>query len=114
MDAAVRAWLISQLGTSTDLTDLEARYTRLGSSRAVALEILRERLADLVNDQPATLNVSGVVSLGFAENIKATERKIAALENGEPPAPDDPDSSGPDDGVPDGYGIIQLVERPRR
>ncbi|MFF6903517.1 hypothetical protein [Streptomyces hydrogenans] len=113
MDAAVRAWLISQLGTSTDLADLDTRYTRLGAARAVALEILRERLADLV-DQPSTLSVSGVVSLSFAENIKAIERKIAALENGEPPAPDDPGTTGPDDGIPDGYGVIQLVERPRR
>lgn len=114
MDADVRAWLISQLGTSTDLADLDTRYTRLGNSRAVALEILRERLAALVHDQPSNLSVSGVVSLSFAENIKAIERQIAALENGEPPAPDDPGATGPDDGIPDGYGIVQLVPRPRR
>ncbi|MFC7794650.1 hypothetical protein [Streptomyces cinereoruber] len=114
MDAAVRAWLTSQLGTSTDLNDLDTRYTRLGTARAVALEILRERLAALIHDQPSTLNVSGVVSLSYAENIKAIERQITQLENGEPPAPDDPTPTGPDTGIPDGYGIIQLVERPRR
>lgn len=114
MDAAVRAWLVSQLGASTDLADLDTRYARLGTARAVALEVLRERLAALVHDQPSTLSVSGVVSLSFAENIKAIERQIQALENGEPPAPDDPGAEDPDDGVPDGYGIIQLVERPRR
>ncbi|MFC9736218.1 hypothetical protein, partial [Streptomyces roseolus] len=99
---------------SSDLADLDTRYTRLGSSRAVALEVLRERLAALVHDQPSTLSVSGVVSLSFSENIKAIERQITALENGEPPAPDDPGVNGPDDGVPDGYGIVQLVPRPRR
>lgn len=114
MDAAVRAWLISQLGTNTDLADLDTRYTRLGTARAVALEILRERLAALIHDQPSSLTVSGVVALSFTENIKAIERQINQLENGEPPAPDDPGTQGPDDGVPDGYGIIQLVERPRR
>lgn len=114
MDAAVRAWLTSQLGTSTDQADLDTRYTRLGSSRAVALEILRERLAALIHDQPSTIAVSSVVSLSYTENIKAIERQIAQLENGEPPAPDDPGTIGPDDGIPDGYGIIQLVERPRR
>jgi len=112
MDAAVRAWLISQLGTSTDQADLDTRYTRLGTARAVALEILRERLAALVHDQPSTITVTGVVSLSYAANIQAIERQIAALENGEPPAPDDPAEDG--DGVPDGYGVIQLIERPRR
>ncbi|MFD3336047.1 hypothetical protein ACFWV1_25885 [Streptomyces sp. NPDC058700] len=111
MDAAVRAWLVSQLGTSTDLTNLDTRYTRLGTARAVALEILRERLAALVHDQPTTINVSGVVSLSYAENIRAIERQILQLENGEPPAPDDP---APGLGTPDGFGVIQLVARPRR
>lgn len=114
MDADVRAWLISQLGTSTDLADLDTRYARLGAARPVALEILRERLAAMVHDQPGSLTVSGVVALSFTANIQAIERQITQLENGEPPAPDDPGAGGPDDGVPDGYGVIQLVERPRR
>ncbi|MCW7991551.1 hypothetical protein XF35_41750, partial [Streptomyces platensis subsp. clarensis] len=75
------------------------------------LELLRERLAALIHDQPSTLAVSGVVSLSYSENIRALERHIAALANGEPPAPDDP--TGPS-GAPDGLGILQLVERPRR
>lgn len=109
MDAAVRAWLISQLGTDTDLPDLELRYTRLGTARAVALEILRERLAALLA-APGTVSVSGVVSVNFSANIAAYERQINALEAGEPAAPDDPT-----DGIPtDGLGIVQLVERPRR
>ncbi|WP_042174543.1 hypothetical protein [Streptomyces sp. NBRC 110035] len=109
MDTAVRSWLLAELGTATDLVDLEARYTRLGSARAVALEILRERLAAL-RAQPSTVNVSGVVAVGFAENIKAYERQIAALENGEPPAPDDPT----DGSTGSGLGMLRLVERPRR
>ncbi|MFD7980189.1 hypothetical protein [Streptomyces sp. NPDC059071] len=109
MDAAVRAWLISQLGTSTDLADLGTRYTRLGTARAVALEVLRERLATLIHDQPSTLAVTGVVSLSYAENIRAIERQIAQLES-VPAAPDDPAAEE----VPGGLGVIQLVERPRR
>lgn len=108
MDTAVRAWLISQLGTKTDLTDLEQRYTRLGTARAVALEILRERLAAL-RAQPSAVQVSSVVSVNYTANIAAYERQITALEAGEPPAPDDPceDSA-------DGFGVMYLVERPRR
>ena len=110
MDAAITAWLISQLGTTTDLADLEQRYARLGSARAVALEVLRERKAALVMEQPASIGVSSVVSISYAENIKALERQIAALEAGEPPAPDDPT-----DGVSStGLDVIQLIERPRR
>ncbi|MFI8792559.1 hypothetical protein [Streptomyces sp. NPDC055105] len=110
MDTAVRAWLLAQLGTSTDLPDLEARYTRLGTARAVALEVVRERLAALLA-QPSSVNVSSVVSVSFTENIKAYERKIASLENGEPPAPDDPDDGTTTPGM---LGMLYLVERPRR
>jgi hypothetical protein len=109
VDADVKAWLLAELGTATDLVDLETRYTRLGTARAVALEVLRERLAAL-RAQPSTVNVSGVVGVGFTENIRAYERQIAALEAGEPPAPDDPD----DGSIGGGLGIILLRERPRR
>ncbi|MEV6165688.1 hypothetical protein AB0L71_28010 [Streptomyces sp. NPDC052052] len=110
MDANVRAWLSSQLGKDSDFADLEVRYTRLGTARAVALEVLRELLAAL-RAQPATVTVTGVVGVGFVENIKAYERQITALEEGEPPAPDDPDDPSGDAG---GFGVMFLVERPRR
>lgn len=109
MDTAIRAWLLAQLGATTDITDLEERYARLGSARAVAIEVLNGRLADLLA-QPTTLNVSGVVGLGFGENIKALERKIAALQNGDIPAPDDPDGSDGGNGI----GWIVLQPRARR
>lgn len=108
---AVTAWLKGELGSTADLVDLEARYTRLGSARAVALEVLRERLADL-RAQPASVNVSGVVAVNFGENIKSLERQIAALEDGQPPAPDDP--TDPDGSSLGGLGMLYLVERPRR
>jgi hypothetical protein len=111
VDAAVRAWLISQLGVDTDLPDLELRYTRLGTARAVALEILRERLAALLA-APGTVSVSGVVSVNFSANIAAYERQITNLEAGEPTAPDDPDVPG--ELVGDGLEVLYLVERPRR
>ncbi|MFI6653303.1 hypothetical protein ACIBI8_37645 [Streptomyces sp. NPDC050529] len=111
MDAAVQAWLISQLGTDTDVTDLEVRYTRLGTARAVAIEVVRERLAGLLAS-PGSVSVSGVVSVNFSANIAAYERQLTALESGEPPAPDDPDD--PDDESSDGFGLVYLVERPRR
>jgi hypothetical protein len=109
VDAAVRAWLISQLGTTTDLPDLELRYTRLGTARAVALEVVRERLAAL-RSQPSAVQVSSVVSVNYTANIASYERQITALESGEPPAPDDPDSSSSGDG----FDVMYLVERPRR
>lgn len=108
MEDAVQAWLLAELGTTTDLTDLEARYTRLGTARAVALEVLRERLAAL-RAQPSTVNLSGAVAVSFTENIKAYERQIAALEAGENPAPDDPA-----DGTTGTLGLLTLHARPRR
>lgn len=108
LTADVTAWLRGELGTTADLTDLEARYTRLGTARAVALEVLRERLATL-RAQPTTVNVTGVVSVSYTENVRAYERQIAALENGEPPAPDDPT-----DGSIGSLSTLRLIERPRR
>lgn len=109
LTASVQAWLLSQLGPDTPVADLETRYSRLGSARAVALEVLNERLAALLQ-QPTTLNVTGVVGLGFGENIKALERKIALLESGQPSAPDDPEETGSAGQL----GVFRLVERPRR
>lgn len=113
MDTATQAWLVSQLGTATDLPDLQARYTRLGRARAVALEILNQRLADL-RAQTATVGVSGVVNVSIAENIKAYERQIALLEAGGSPAPDEPSEETPADGEPDLFGTIYYVGLDRR
>lgn len=114
MDAAVQAWLIAQLGRSTDLVDLAARYTRLRSARAVALEVLRERRAALVHDQPASVSVSSVVSVAYAENIKAIERDIANLLAGNDLAPDETDPDGDGTAGDDSLRIITLTARARR
>jgi hypothetical protein len=115
MDAAVKAWLLSQVGETTDaalLADYEARYTRLGTARSVAIEVISGRLATL-RAQPSTINVSSVIAVGYAENIRAYERQLALLESGEPPAPDDPDT--PDNNDTDNtLGLLYLIERPRR
>ncbi|MFW3477334.1 hypothetical protein [Streptomyces microflavus] len=112
MDTAVREWLLSYLGrTTTDVADLNARYARLGTGRAVAIEVVRERLAELLAS-PGSVAVTGVVSINVGANIAAYERQLAELLSGEPPAPDDP--AIPDDEATDGFGLIQLVERPRR
>lgn len=114
MDAAVKAWLLAQVGETTDpvvLTDFEARYTRLGAVRAVAIEVISGRLAAL-RAQPSTINVSAVIGVGYAENIRAYERQLALLESGQPPAPDDP--TAPDDDADSALGLLYLIERPRR
>jgi hypothetical protein len=110
LTASVQAWLISKVGTATPTADLEARYTRLGSARAVAIEILNERLADL-RAQATTIGVSGVVNVSFVENIKAYEREIALLESGSSPAPDDSPLPADDEGS---IGWVVLKARPRR
>jgi hypothetical protein len=111
VDTAVQAWLLSQLGTASDLADLTTRYTRLGTARKVALEVLNERLANL-RAQAATVNVSSVVSVSFAENIRAYERQIASLEAGGSPSPDETPTT--DDDSITVLGSFQLVERRRR
>ncbi|MEW2267809.1 hypothetical protein [Streptomyces sp. NPDC047868] len=112
MDAAVKAWLLAQLGEDTSITDLEIRYTRLGTGRAVALEVLRGRLAAFLKN-PATVNVSSVIGVGYAENIKALERQIALLEAGTPSAPDDPPTD-PDENSGGDFQVLFLHGRTRR
>lgn len=114
MDAAVTAWLLAQLGTSTDRVDLATRFLRLRTARQVALEVLYERKAALVNDQPATLNVSSVIAVGYTENIKALERQIIDLAAGIPLAPDEDDPDGDGTANDNRLQIVHLVERPRR
>ncbi|WP_438491816.1 hypothetical protein [Streptomyces asiaticus] len=74
------AYLRSELGEA-DRTDLDARFQRLdGSLQAVAIEVLRERKAALVSD-PLAVTLQGIATVNNAENVKALERQISALED---------------------------------
>ncbi|WP_055711536.1 hypothetical protein [Streptomyces torulosus] len=87
MDDPVRAWLLAQLGSTTDIADLDARYARLQSARAVANEVLAERRAKLLAD-PLRMTVDGVVTIDQSNNLAGIERQIAALVD--VVAPDEP------------------------
>ncbi|MEH0586840.1 hypothetical protein QA942_23230 [Streptomyces sp. B21-106] len=78
MDTVVRAWLLAQLGPTTDTADLDARYARLTSARAVANEVLAERRAKLLAD-PLRMTVDGVVTIDQSNNLAGLERQITAL-----------------------------------
>ncbi|MDT3396331.1 hypothetical protein RKE29_06700 [Streptomyces sp. B1866] len=86
MDAAVLSWLTARLGTA-DPADIQTRYTRLGSARAVLLEVLAERRARLLAE-PLRLTVDGVVTLDQSNNLTGIERQMATAAT--EPAPDDP------------------------
>lgn len=73
--AAIRAWV----GSTPDDTAVNAKWDRLLSVEAVALEILRGRRADY-EASPASLSVSGEFSMGVGDNIKSLTADIAALE----------------------------------
>ncbi|WP_282795775.1 hypothetical protein [Streptomyces sp. CC224B] len=107
MDDASRRWLLAALGPATDTTDLDQRYARLHSLRAVALEVLRERRAALLA-QPLKVALSGVVSVDTSGNVTALERQIAELEDPATLVPGEDAPAGP------GGGILRLHERPRR
>ncbi|MEV5080585.1 hypothetical protein AB0K74_17695 [Streptomyces sp. NPDC056159] len=87
MDSAVLAWLMGQLGPVTDQSDLQTRYARLGSAKAVALEVLSGRRATLLAE-PLQLTVSGVATLDQSNNLTGLERQIASMKGAT--APDDP------------------------
>ncbi|MDN3061231.1 hypothetical protein PH213_43440 [Streptomyces sp. SRF1] len=75
MDEFQRSWLLAQLGPDTDAADLERRFFRLRSARAVALEVLGERRAKLLGD-PLKVTVDGVVTMDLQENLRGIERQI--------------------------------------
>ncbi|MET8009505.1 hypothetical protein ABZU86_30625 [Streptomyces sp. NPDC005271] len=87
MDEFQRSWLLAQLGPVSDLADLERRFFRLRSVRAVALEVLGERRAKLLAD-PLKVTVDGVVTMDLQENLRGIERQIEQVRQA--PAPDDP------------------------
>ncbi|MGW1597622.1 hypothetical protein [Streptomyces sp. NPDC002343] len=91
MDEFQRSWLLAQLGPDTDPADLERRYFRLRSVRAVALEVLGERRAKLLAD-PLKVTVDGVVTMDLQENLRGVERQIEQVRQA--PALDGPEDEG--------------------
>ncbi|WP_043271317.1 hypothetical protein [Streptomyces sp. CT34] len=96
MDEFQRSWLLAQLGPDTDPADLERRFFRLGSVRAVALEVLGERRAKLLAD-PLRVTVDGVVTMDLQENLHGIERQIDQVSQA--PSPDEPDGEDGGDNV---------------
>ncbi|MFD8278408.1 hypothetical protein ACFV47_04225 [Streptomyces solisilvae] len=94
MDEFQRSWLLAQLGPDTDPADLERRFFRLRSARAVALEVLGERRAKLLGD-PLKVTVDGVVTMDLQENLRGIERQIDAIcQTSAPDDPEDGDGEG--------------------
>lgn len=82
LTAQQRAYFRSQLGTTLDEVDLEARLVRLEYDEAAAArEVLDQRLADLLT-KPASFSVPGEYSESRAENIKALQEKVKGLGHG--------------------------------
>lgn len=59
--------------------DLASRLGRLGSAHAVALEVLRTKRADLLDD-PLMLTLVGDLSQNAEANVAALDRSIRQLE----------------------------------
>lgn len=112
LTAAQKSWLRSEVGATPTDGDLQARFDRLGNLRDVAIEVLRERRANLL-DKPLSVSVSGVASVNYGENVKALERRIAALlKLDDDPSDDSPTGDGAD--VGDEFEQIQLTRSRRR
>ncbi|MFD7733407.1 hypothetical protein ACFV6F_23840 [Kitasatospora phosalacinea] len=98
MDPEALAWILAQLGPATSTDDLTTRHLRLGTARAVALEVLAERRAALLAD-PLRLVVDGVVTMDRTANLTGLERQLALLEG----------ATGPDD-TPTGTDTADQIE----
>lgn len=72
------AYLHAELGADADEDDLQDRYDRLGSVVAVADEVVRGRLADLLA-KPASVTLTGVMSKDTSANIRALQPQALRL-----------------------------------
>ncbi|MGD3109452.1 hypothetical protein [Streptomyces sp. YGL11-2] len=106
MNSDVLRWLQAQLGDELTADALTRRYQRLGTARAVAAEVLRERISRLVAD-PLKVTVNGVASVDNSANLAALERHLAGLDS--ITAPDDPPAMASDT-----VAVITLQVRKRR
>ncbi|MGW6021223.1 hypothetical protein [Streptomyces sp. NPDC055099] len=106
MNSDVLRWLQAQLGPETDARDFTSRYGRLNSAKAVALEVLHERIAALVAE-PLKVTISGVATIDNSANVAALERRAAQLID--ETAPDDPPATSHDL-----MTTVPLCARPRR
>ena len=81
LTAADIAYIRSEIGTGEppDDADLNAVHDRVGSVVGVAAEIIRQRLADALNEGPASFTADDY-SENRAKNIDAWERQLARLE----------------------------------
>jgi hypothetical protein len=105
MTADQLAVLRSHIGSADPPSDvtLNASFDRLGSVEAVALEVLRGRLADMTSG-PGQLSVAGHVSYDSRKSIDALAGKIADLETGE---------TTDDNVIPGVLGVVHLVRQDR-
>lgn len=83
------AYLRTRLGTVVDedtnptlVENLEERYDRLGTVQLVAVEVLRERLADIANAlaNPLSFSISGEYSQDSAANVPFLKSMLALAE----------------------------------
>ncbi len=81
--AVIRSWCGSSVGDpDSDVfgqPDLVARMDRLGSAEAVALEVLRQRRADVLAD-PVSFSLAGDVAEDSAVNVAGLDAAIRQLE----------------------------------
>lgn len=111
---AQKAWLRSEVGATVTDEDLQGRFDRLASVRDVAIEVLRERRAELL-DSPLSVSVAGVASVNYAENIRALERRISALVKlDDDPSDETPPGDGGDEATGGAFQQIQLTRTRRR
>lgn len=106
MNIDVLRWLQAQLGPNTNTDELTARYERLNSAKAVALEVLHERIAVLVAE-PLKVTVNGVATIDNSANVAALERRAAQVID--EAAPDEPPTAHHELLV-----TVPLSARPRR
>lgn len=99
------AWLRDEVGDQPADADLQVRYDRTGSVRDVAVGVLRQRRANMLAS-PLSTTLQGVAAVNYAENVKALDRRIAALQ-----LLDDDPTSDPGEDSDGGAAPVEYVER---
>lgn len=101
------AWLRDEVGDTPSTDELNVMFERIGAVRDVAIAVWRRRRTNMLKS-PLSTSLSGVASVNYAENVKALERRIAALERLDADPSDTPGEDTDGGTVDDGLVVTRL------
>lgn len=101
-------WLHDELGTPPTDEQLQADFDSRGTVRGVAIAEWSRRRTAMIQ-APTSTTLVGVAAVSYSENLKAIERRLAALSRMDEDPSDDPVPPGEDGKGPQYVDRVSLT-----